>query len=374
MFSLFGTKKPASAVVIDISSSSVAGALVAFPDDASPVVPYSTRIPISFPSDERSSLCMLRALDALIAELGEKGIPAFSRATGAHHPDRAFVAIGSPWQETTVESHVEKPGKPFVFTSDLLAKAIARKEPLPEGKKELQKEVIATLLNGYHVTEPFGKRADRAEVIVLSSIADADAMTLAGKAAKRLHPKDGVLLAPFQSVAYEVLRAQYPHDKDFLLIRVSEESTSVMFANRGIVIDAASIPVGLSSLMKGPVSALRPLPVNGGAPPQVPAVSDANAESAWVEGISGAFRRFAERHALPRILFLVADEAAADSLKRLFDTPNIHGLWLSDEPLRVIPVISRLLSSLIKHQGEGVPDATLDLVALFASLRLAKRK
>lgn len=372
MFGLFGGKKQRSAAVIDISSSSVAGALVAFPKDASPIVPYSVRAPISFPTEGRSAMCMLRALDVVIAELSEKGLPALARATGLHRPERVFIALGAPWQGIAVETRLEHPGAPFTFTRDTLAKMAARTEALPEGKRELQREVIATLLNGYLVPNPHGKRAERAEVVILSSAADADAVTLSAKAAKRLHPEGGVLVAPFESVAYEVLRAQYPHEKDFLLLQVSEESTSILFGHKGIVMDAATVPQGLSSLSDARASAMRTLPVNG-VPAAASAAPDAKAESAWVEGVSAAFKAFAERHALPRIVFLVSDEAAADSLKRLFDTPAIHGLWLSDEPLRVIPVVSRLLSSLIKHQGEGTPDATLDLIALFASLRLSAR-
>ncbi len=374
MFGLFGGKKQRSAAVIDISSSTVAGAFVVFPEDEAPIVPFSLRLPIQFTGEEREALPMLRALDLVIGELIEKGVPAMARATGVHHPDRVFIALGAPWQQTAVETFAENPGKPFVFTREMLMKAVTRKESLPEGKRELQREIIATLLNGYLVADPFNKRAERAEIILLSSVADADAMMLSAKAGKRLHPKESVLVTPFQSVAYEVLRTQYRLEKEFLLLQVTEESTSIMFANRGVVIDATSIPVGLSGLMKSS-EPMRTLPVNGGAPEALSASgADASAESAWVEGVSNAFKACAERHALPRILFLVADEAAAALLKRLFDTPAIHGLWLSDEPLRVIPVISRLLSSLIRHQGDGTPDATLDLIALFASLRLAAKK
>lgn len=374
MFSLFGKKPPPSAAVIHLSSSSVSGALVAFPKDATPVMPFSSRVPIEFQGEARPAVSMLRTLDTVMNELVSKGLPALSRSTDTTHPDRVFIAIGAPWQETLVESHVQTSQTPFTVTRDLLAKAITRAEPLPEGKKELQKEVLATLLNGYQVSNPFGKKVERAEVIVLSSIVDGDALTLSGKSAKRLRAKNGVFVAPFESIAYEVLRAQYPHEKDFLLLQVSEESTSVLFTSRGMVIDAAHVPVGLSSLAKNGAHTFRTLPINETEATVSMTVSDSSAEQAWVEGASTAFKKFAERHALPRNLFLIADEVAADALKHLFDTPTIHGLWLSDEPLRVIPVVSRLLSSLIKHHGEGEPDPTLDLIALFASLRLEEKQ
>jgi len=371
MFSLFGKKRSRSAIVIDIGSSSIGGAYASFPADGSPLVPFSVREEIMFPSDKRSELCMFRAFETVVSALHASGRPAFHRATGMDHVDRVFIAIGAPWQNTRIENQTISDGKTFTFTRDMLASTVGKREKLPEGRKELQNEVVATLLNGYQTTDPYGKRAERAEVILLSSSMDGDTMDLLSRSVKRFGAHQGSMLAPSESLAHAVLRAQYPHDKDFLLMTVSDEATSVMIANRGIILDATSVPIGLHVLTRA-TGAMKALRVNEGVPALDAAPTEAPSldEGTWTTGVTGVLREFATRHALPRMVFLVASDGSADSLKRFLDTPEMHSLWLSDESLTIIPVVSKLLSSFISHQGQGDADVMLDLLTLFAQLRL----
>lgn len=379
MFGLFGGKKQQSAVVIDIGSTSIGGAFVVYPKDGTPLMPYAVRENIDFPDEKRSELCMLRALETVMNALHTEGRPALARASGIHHVDRVFISLDAPWQETKVEAKIIGDGKAFVFSRDMLMNAVKERTPLPEGKRELQIEVVATLLNGYQTNDPYGKRAERAEILMLSSSMDGDTMNLIGRSAKRFNAKQGVLISPLQSLAHAVLRAQYPHDKDFLLMLVSDEATNILFANRGIIMDATSISIGLAHLAEARASEMRILHVNEASVPQEPTLAPDSAPvpaaestdtAAWTSEIAAALREFASRHALPRIVFLVTNDGSADALKRFLDTPEMHALWLSDESLTVIPVISKLLSSFIHHQGTADADVMLDLVTLFAQLKL----
>lgn len=377
MFSLFSGKRPGSAIVIDIGSSSIGGAFVSFPENEPPLVPFSVREDIEFQNDKHTELAMLRAFEGVVNALHDQGRPAFHRATNIDQVDRIFIAIDTPWQETRIEHQVIADGKPFAFTRELLQGAVKKRQAWPEGKKELQSEVVATLLNGYQTADPYGKRAERAEIIFLSSSMGADAMNQITRSVKRLGARRGSLLAPSQSLAHAVLHAQYPHDKDFLLMLVSGEATNVLFANRGIIMDATSIPIGLRELRRAGMADMRVLPINEGPPappeskPEPAAQATLPVEGAWTAGITAIFKEFATRHALPRIVFLVANDGSADSLKRFLDTPEMHTLWLSDESLTIIPVVSKLLSSLIRHQGRSDADVMLDLLALYAKLKLA---
>ena len=370
MFSLFGTKRAASAVVIDIGSTSIGGAYVRFPGSASPVVDFTLRMPIEAPGDgTRPDVYLQRALHTLVSALIETGLPAFARQ-GGHHPDRVYVSVGAPWQETNMETETIAHEKPFTFTQGMLAQALSRHADLMKGRRVLHKEIVATLLNGYETPEPVGKRASRAEILTLSSLMDSELMSLITTEVKRLMPTGGVLIAPFQSLAYAVLRSQYPYEKEFVLMRVSGEVTSLLFTSRGLVTHAAQVPVGLKDIEGLLDAQMRILPVNGRPPVPMAQAASADIGRAWMEGVKTGLKEYTERHALPRIMYLVAPEFASASLKRLMDTPDLRALWLSDEPLTVIPVISRLLSSLIQHQGEAEPDVMLDLIVLFARLRI----
>lgn len=372
MFGIFGAPPKKVALLIDIGSSSVGGAYAVYPKDNAPVIPFCVRELIEFPNKKSSEVHMLRALETVVNKLHEEGRATLHRAEKTTRIDRVFVSIDAPWQETRVESKIIGDGKSFVFSREMLSAIVAKRTPLPEGKKELQSQVVATLLNGYQTSEPFGKRVERAEVILLSSSMDGESMGLVARALKRFGAVQGVYMTPTQSIAQTVLHAQYPHDKDFLLMLVSHEATDVLFAKQGILMDAKSVPIGLSGISAR--EALRPLAINAVPQETEPtAQPDSSGESAWTGGITGLLKEFASHHALPRMVFLVADDGSADSLKRFLDTPDMHALWLSDESLTVVPVISKLLSSLIKHQGQADADVMLDLLALFAKLRLTTK-
>jgi len=373
MFSFFGTPKVRSAVLIDISSSSIGGAFITFPPKESPLIPYSVREPISFPTEKRSELCMLRALETVINDLETQGRPAFFRATKLHQVDHVFVSVGSPWQSTHVDTQTIQEKTSFVFSHETLTKAIRAGEKLAEGRKELQKEVVATLLNGYQTTQPFGKRVERAEIVILSSSMDGETMDLMHRSISRIHAKRGARLIPAESIAQTVLKAQFPHDKDFLLMLVSDEATDILIANGGIILDATTINTGLRTLVaRDGMTALR---VNEGAP-ATEVVSLAPTQplqsATWTKDVAEVLRTISTKRALPRMVFLVANDGSAGLLKRYLDTDEMHGLWLSDEALTVIPVVSKLLSSLIRHQGQSDADVMLDLVALYAKVHCSE--
>jgi len=371
MFGLFGNNRIRSAVVIDIGSTSIGGAVALFRANETPHIPYAIREAINFPDEKRSELCMVRALETVIQKLFEEGRPASLRAGGPHHIDRVFISIDSPWQDTNVESKIITDEKSFVFSREMLMGAVKNRAPLPEGKKELHSEVVATLLNGYHTNDPYGKRAERAEILLLSSSMEGDAMNLVQRAVRRFGARQGVLISPLQSVAHSVLRAQYPHDKDFLLMLVSDEATNILFANRGIIMDAASVPIGLIRINEARKEGMRTLRINEDPPVQdTPPETQSKDETAWAGIIADTLKEFASRHALPRIVFLVTHDGSAGALKRFLDTPQMHALWLSDESLTVIPVVTKLLSSFIRHQGNADADVTLDLLTLFAEFKL----
>lgn len=373
-FSLFGKKHNTSAVVIDIGSTSIAGAYVRFPGSASPVVDFSLRMPIEVPDDgTRPDVYLQRALHTLVSALIETGLAAFARQ-GGHYPTRVYVSIGAPWQTTSIETETIAPEKPFIFSEGMLSAALKRQPDLAKGLRILQKEVVATLLNGYETPEPVGKKTARAEILTLSSLIDGELMSLISKEAKRLMPTDGILIAPFQSLAYAVLRAQYPYEKEFVLMRVSGQVTSLLFTSRGLITHAAQVPVGLKDIEGLLDMQMRTLSINEGPAVIATKLAPRDAGHAWMEGVRAGLKEYTARHALPRIMYLVAPEFASPTLKRLLDDPELHALWLSDEPLTVIPVISRLLSSLIQHQGGAQPDVMLDLIVLFARLRIEGKK
>jgi hypothetical protein len=166
----FKRKSNSSMVLITIGSSAVSGAYVHYKAGQTPTIFYTTRQVIEQRTGEDLQAAMLRSLDQIGTDLIEKGAPVLRRETGSGHVDGVLVSVAGPWQETHVRTETIQPGKPFVFTRAILSEAVAAGSKIPEDRVGFGEQVIATILNGYDIPNAIGKKANRAEVVILTSV------------------------------------------------------------------------------------------------------------------------------------------------------------------------------------------------------------
>lgn len=375
----FGKKERSSVVLITIGSSTVSGGYVHYVRGESPTILYTASRHIELRKGEEPKEAMLRALELAGAELIEIGAPALRRATGSGRVDTVLVSMAGPWQETNVRTESVSPGKEFVFTRKMLGEVLAGSEHLPEGRVSLGDTVVATILNGYQVPNPIGKKAKRAEVVVLTSTLDQQTTEEVQKRVRRLYHTHTISFVAFLPTAYAVLRDLYPHEKDLLLLDVSSVGTGLAFVKAGLLVDIGHLQLGLNSLLAATRAAERMTieeeegnAQTGEQPGYVNpernarfAVRAAAARDEWLKGLADLLKEFAKTHALPRTLFLLTEPAARDYLKRALDSDILHALWLSDEPLKVIAVVPEQLSSRIKAVGQADPSIFLSILALY---------
>lgn len=373
----FRKARHASAVLIDLSASRAAGAYAYYPAGSPPVICYSAETPVQPRAEESLESALLRALDRVGQQLIEEGAPELRRQTGSGRPDDVIVSVAAPWQDARVRRQAIAPGKEFAFTRRVLREAVLNDGDPGPGRVRLPDLVVATILNGYDVPEPIGMRAKRAEVIVLTASIDATLHEEVRRRVRRLYHTHDVSFTSFAAAAYSALRAKYPHERDFLILDVSPRATDLAFVKEGRLADVASLPSGVESLLIAVRSAERltvaeeaarePAEQPGYVSPERNARFSKRTEearAAWVRELTTLFRKFAERHALPRTLFLIADPTAHDYLRRTLDSSALHALWLSDEPLTVVSVTAEQLASAVRARGQGSPDAYLSLLAL----------
>jgi len=383
----FSSASRSSAVLIDIGSSSVGGAYAHYADGQPISIYYSVRANIERRSvegaTESTDAAMLRALEEVCKELIEKGAPQLRRATGSGHASRVLVSVAAPWQETKVRTETIQPGKPFTFTRSLMSEAVASHAQVAEGRVSSGEAVIATILNGYEMQNPMGKRAQRAEIVILSSTLDAKLTEEIQKRVRHAYHTHSIQFAAFAPVAYAVLRDLYPHERDFLALDVSGEGTDLAFVKNGLLVDVGTTPHGTCALLNATRAAERmtveeergaagiataPLAPPNYVNPDRNARFSTRAENAkqeWLQDLSEILKHFAENHPLPRTLFLLADPDARDYLKRALDSQVLHSLWLSDEPLAIIPVLQEQFAAKVRTIAPAEPDIFLSILALY---------
>ncbi len=367
-----------SVALIDINSSSVGGALAHIEHNGQPTVYYSNRLPIEIHGEENISAAMLRTLDELADILIKKGAPILRQETKSGHVDHVFISVGAPWQATAVRTEHVNEAKEFVFTKAFLTEITRKSSAVQEGYMLSGESVIATLLNGYEVERPFGKKVTRAELIILSSLVEKEIADAIEGVLRETYHTHALTLTAFAPVAYTVFRDLFPHEKDFLVLDVSGEATDIAFVKRALLVDVASVNHGVNELMQKAHDAAKSISIavkpaiNTDILPNARFVKEVEmSQQAWLDTIATTLRTFSTKNALPRTLFLLAEDESRDYLKNLLDSPTLRSLWLTDEPLAIIPILQPQFSAFVKSRGEAGSDIYLSLLALFASKQQA---
>lgn len=370
-------KSARTAAVIDIRSSSVGAAYVCLDSKSAPCIAYATRTPIDAHATEPIEEALPRALESTLHDLVTAGAPALRARAGTGSADTVLVTVASPWQGSKVESRVIAPGHPFTFTRDMLDKS-ATTNPEEANKTRVSEMIIATMLNGYEVENPFGKRVNRAELVLLSSAIDSAFMEFAAKQIRKTLHHHAILWNAFLPEAFDALRTLYAHQRDFLVLDVGGEATDMMLVKHGLAVAMASMPHGVNELTR----AARTIGVSS---PTVPVGSvnmldtDRNTsfasrveemESAWLASVHASLAEIAKQEPLPRTVLLIAEESVRDFLRRLLDAPSLRPLWLTEEPLGILPVQPSQFASFLGGNTAEATDPMLGLLALAVEARM----
>ncbi|MBA3789093.1 hypothetical protein H0X32_01705 [Patescibacteria group bacterium] len=374
--SFFSKKERSSVALIDISSSSIAGGLAHLESGAPPTLYYTLRLPVALRDSEEIAEAMKRTLVELTEQLVKIGSPILRKETGNGHITRILTSVGAPWQATSVRTESITALQPFVFTRALLTETTRKNQPTLDGFTQSGEAVIATLLNGYEMANPFGKKVKRAELIILSSLLEKTVAESVEKTIRKTYHTHALTLTAFAPVAYAVFRDVYPHEKNFLVLNVSGETTDIAFIKQGLLVSVTSMPQGINELTRRARKAAQ-VPENSS--PSVNLIVDAEpsnarfdaqveeAQKEWLSALSATLQEFASHHALPRTLFLLADDESRNYLKNLIDEPALRTLWLTDEPLTIVPSIPSHFAAYVKTRGEAESDLSLFLLALFSN-------
>ncbi len=369
-FGNFGALTAKSIALIDIGSGSVAGGYLSNGKEG-PTLEYTVRVPIALRTDEPLAFAMLRALAEVDHRLTVEGASELRRRTGSGSVTEVLVSVASPWQDTSVRTeHVEE-AKPFTFTRSLM-KSLLQKATQPKPDRiDSGESVIVTLLNGYQTTQPFGKEAKRADVVILSSSIEKTVAESIETELRRNYHTRTISFVAFAPLAYAVFRDAYPREKDYLIIDAAGESTDIAFVKHDFLEAVLTVPSGVNTLLRTFGKATSPTPDMAEAKDGVHLTRTADdsktirARTKWISDILETLKVFSEQHALPRTIFLLADDPVRDYVRRTLDDVALRSLWLSDEPLSVLPVLPSQFASYIKTGPSATGDAFLMMLALY---------
>ncbi|MDB5264620.1 MAG: hypothetical protein JWN64_191 [Parcubacteria group bacterium] len=366
-------KNSESVALFDIGATTVGGAFAHMVEGKSPVIYYATRVAVLPHEGEAPLPAMIRALHEVCALLVAEGAPTLRREVGDAHIHRIEASIGAPWQESEIEVKSMQRDKPFMFSHEFMATASAPSKPLPEGRTLSGRDVVATVLNGYETTSPFGKKVKRADLVILSSTLETEAQYEVERTLRHSFHTHSVSITAFAPVAYAVFRDVFAHQKDYIVLDISGMSTDAAFIKRGLLMGVSSIPTGLTDLLSSLDGEKTASSLGSGLIDRERntklAARIAKSKAKWIEELRDVLGEFSSRQPLPRTVFIIADPFARDFLKKLLDSSTLRSLWLSDEPLGVIPVAPQHFAPFVQTRGTAEGDLYLSMLALFHTKR-----
>ncbi|MCI0597890.1 hypothetical protein L0Y34_02360 [Candidatus Parcubacteria bacterium] len=361
----FGSPAKENVALIDISSTSVGAAYAVLSKKTAPHIVYSVRIPFDTKKDAQANL--MWTLGAVSYAMATKGAPLLRKSTGNGGVHRAQILVSSPWQTAVLHIESIEKKQPFSVTASMLSDALAK-------AKGNDAAVIATVLNGYETGVPIGKRVTRAEIYVLSSKQDTEVWPRARSVIRQFAGAQVMKPLSFPILAYSILRRTFAAQSDFMTLRIGRETSDIAFVRRGLLAGIETVSCGSDMFFK----AAQESGLSAGALVSEHDLIDAEknkklgsklleAKKSWLSCMRGTLADTAAKGGLPRTIFLFTEADTEGFFKRLIDTPELHDLWLSDEPLAVSTISSGYFSSFVKYAQTAPEDAVLSMLALFAA-------
>lgn len=321
-------------VLINIGVGSVAGAYAHYTEKGAPTLLYTRRLPIEVRKDELHEKAMLRALAILGNEMIREGTPILMRAIGTGRSDTILVSIDTPWQETSVRTENFERNHPFTFTKSMVATALEKTRASTPRKILANESIIGTILNGYETRDPYGRKAHRASVIVLTSLIDERIAGSINATLRGIFHTKHILSIVGSSLRYQAMRIAFPHERDALILDATGSIISISVVHKGLFIALAEI------------------------------ANDADDRS-WVDKVISEFTSIAEKHPLPRVIFLLARDSEIAAFRQALEAGDLGKLWLSDDPPKIVPVLASHLGGIVRQTTAMPPDLELLLMSLY---------
>ena len=314
------TPKRKVVAVIDITSSSVGGALVESNEGCPIVILAAPKSPINFLFDvnlEASLRCTMNSLRLTVKKL--KSL----------HPgkvDEVLCVFSSPWFSSKTKIITVTREKPFEVKKDFFSQLIEEEEKnFIVGKKEnslfIEHEVIKTELNGYYVKNPAGKTARSVKSYIYLSAGVEKAMELAEKEIEKVFIHTPLKFATSSLVVFKVLSDIIKSRDGFLIIDIGGETTEINLIRNNALEQSVSFSKGnnflfrkvsvalntflreASSIVKAYASGHRTLESSDKI---AAAIKDSAGE--WRDYLKNSLAEMTQESLLPQNIFIIGDD------------------------------------------------------------------
>ncbi|HVT74823.1 MAG TPA: hypothetical protein VHD69_00135 [Candidatus Paceibacterota bacterium] len=398
MFSLFRPHAELG-IVFHIGTASVGAALVRFEHGKVPHVVYTLRESLPYREDvdpERFMNEMLVALKSVNDRLAKEGLAhlkftEFGSLASARRVRHVYYIFSSPWTVTETKVVSVRENEPFALTRDQVDKIVATHEKMFEtemangdakalsGLKVIERKIIDIRLNGYHVSEPFGKKARSADISFLASLVPTALYEkVVDVSARAYRPKDTKAFS-FALASFSVIRDAFHEESDFIFLDIGGEISDVTIVQNGLISETASFPLGRHFIARRVVKAfggsaaeaasLIRLTEEGRADQvlqdKLKPITDKALEE-WMEGFHGVLDKAIGGASLPTKIFVAVNTDMVQLFVRALRAGKAPEFGVAEAPFFVTLVNHDKLKDLVSFAKRADKDPFTAVAVAFA--------
>jgi hypothetical protein len=335
---LFGAKKPAESVVlIEISPDSIAGGLVWYKPNATPLMVYASRMPIVPILGEEASDAVSKTLRMLGEMIIREGAPRLAHVAGSGRIHAILVSVKAPWQETIIRSEKIERTAPFTFSRSLLSMALSKSATPPPGRLLADEFIVSTLLDGYPVQHPVGKRVRLVNITVLASFIDQELSLIVAEVLRAVFHTEDIRLVAAAALRHAALRTLFPLEREYVMVDIAGDAVVTALVRGGSL---AAVEHATASV-------------------------SAKSKEEWLVALQLTFEAITKRYPLPRKIFLIAGETDRARFKEKVEAEPFSKYSLSQDPPLVVPVAPTHLTDQVQLGDAVAPDLGLELMVIF---------
>lgn len=396
MFSLFANSESNTfALIIDVGSASIGGALVVFSDNEKPRIIYATRVDMAFQEEfdiTHFKTSMKQSMQKVVERI-ETDAWEFAEGEGytSIKIEHVYCFLSSPWYATKTQTLKKVQQEPFVVdeaciqseiekaVSDFENEEGVRKVVGSGGAELIERSIINFSLNGYDIEHPRGKKASDLEMTLLISIMPTDGKRVIENELQRAFTRADITFHSFPFAAFHVIRSIEKEADTFLFIDISGEETDVSLVREGILQEVQTFSVGKKTLIRALAKKLHTSPSEAGslirmyqedrfADTRKKEIRDAfvDIQKVWKKSFHEALSAFQDTIIMPHDVYITADSDIASLIAQLVEKENAAQYSAMEDSFQTHMVNAAFFSGMCRLQRDLKPDPFLMTGAVFA--------
>ncbi len=372
------------ALVFDIGSSSVGGALFEIKKGGIPKIIGVFREPIIFEEKldtEKFLSLTLKALDTVASKI-------YSANIGK--PAKVFCVLSSPFYASATRTIKLERNAPFIFTTKLADDLIEKEIVLFEEEhgvksldinskvRSIELRNMKTSLNGYMVADPINKKAKMLEMVVFISMSgDQILKKIEETVFRHFHLKE-IKFSSFAMASFAVARDMFVKQDNFLLVDIAGEVTDISMIRKDILSSSISFPLGRNFMIRRVAETLGcslseaksfiSLYKDGHAEKSVeeklePIISKLKAE--WLKGFQESLVKLSDNISVPSTIFITVDQELADFFGEIIRTEQFSQYTFTESEFKIIFLNKENLHGTAAFQDEVTRDPFLIIESIY---------